>query len=78
MDVHTELKPEPWIVHLLGLISPILVIIGNVIGGIYTSMGVIFIWIICPFLDILFGKSSKPRPPRESGLPFEVLLWFME
>ncbi len=75
MEVHADLKPEPWIVHLLGLISPVLVISGNIIGGVYTSMGVIFIWIIGPFLDILFGKSAKPRPPRESGLPFEILLW---
>ena len=70
-----NLSPEPWVVHLLGLISPIIVITGNILGGIYTSMGVIFIWAICPLLDILLGKSSQPRPPRESGLPFEILLW---
>ena len=70
-----NLSPEPWAVHLLGLISPIIVITGNILGGIYTSMGVIFIWAICPLLDILLGKSSQPRPPRESGLPFEILLW---
>ena len=70
-----NLTPEPWVVHLFGLISPILVITGNILGGIYTAMGVIFIWTICPFLDIIFGKSPQPRPPRQSGLPFEILLW---
>mgnify|MGYP003314780846 CR=1 FL=1 len=26
-------------------------------------------------LDIVMGESNQPRPPRESGLPFEALLW---
>jgi alkane 1-monooxygenase len=75
MNEQTNLNPEPWIVHLLGLISPALVIAGNLVGGIYTAMGVVFIWVIGPFLDIILGKSSQSRPPRESGLPFEILLW---
>ena len=69
------LSPEPWALHLLGLISPILVISGNLLGGIYTAMGVIFIWGIGPILDVLLGKSKIARPPRDSGTPFEVLLW---
>ncbi|HJO42904.1 MAG TPA: fatty acid desaturase [Candidatus Thalassarchaeaceae archaeon] len=68
-------SPEPWPVHLLGLISPILVITGNLLGGVYTAMGVIFIWGIGPILDILMGKTENPHPPRESGTPFLVLLW---
>ena len=75
MNEQTNLNPEPWIVHLLGLISPALVIVGNLVGGAYTAMGVVFIWGIGPFLDIILGKSSQSRPPRESGLPFEILLW---
>ena len=69
------LSPEPWTLHLLGLISPILVISGNLLGGTYTAMGVIFIWGIGPILDVLLGKSKIARPPRDSGTPFEVLLW---
>ena len=75
MSEGAVLTPEPWQVHLLGLISPILVIIGNLIGGIYTAMGVIFIWVIGPILDIVMGETKVPRPPRESGTPFEILLW---
>ena len=47
MEVKT-LNPEPWALHLLGLISPFLVISGNILGGVYTAMGVIFIWGIGP------------------------------
>jgi len=71
----TTLAPEPWPVHLLGLISPILAISGNVLGGAYTLSGVLFIWVLGPILDILFGESEIPRPPRDSGIPFERLLW---
>ena len=71
----SELKPEAWGFHLLGLLSPLIVISGNIIGGFYTSMGVIFIWGIAPILDIILGETKNPRPPRESGLPFEILLW---
>jgi len=71
----TTLSPEPWSVHLLGLISPMLAIAGNVLGGAYTLSGVLFIWVLSPILDVLFGESESPRPPRESGTPFERLLW---
>ena len=70
-----ELSPEPWPVHLLGLISPGLAISGNILGGAYTLMGVVFIWGVGPLLDLAMGESTKPRPPRESGTPFEALLW---
>ena len=74
MEVKT-LNPEPWALHLLGLISPFLVISGNILGGVYTAMGVIFIWGIGPILDVLLGKSKIHRPARDSGTPFEILLW---
>jgi len=71
----SELSPEPWPVHLLGLISPALAISGNVLGGVYTMMGVVFVWVIGPLLDVVMGETKTPRPPRESGTPFEALLW---
>ena len=52
-----------------------LAISGNVLGGVYTLSGVLFIWVLSPILDVLFGESESPRPPRESGTPFERLLW---
>ena len=76
MDTATDqLTPEPWGFHLLGLISPTLVIAGNIMGGFYTLLGVIFIWVIGPILDIIMGKSKVARPPRDSGKPFILLLW---
>ena len=78
MSNQSELQPEPWTYHLLGLISPLLVISGNLLAvneSIYAAMGVIFIWVIGPILDIIMGESETPRPPRESGTPFIVLLW---
>ena len=78
MSDQVNLEPEPWAYHLLGLISPLLVISGNLLGvyePIYAAMGVIFIWGIAPVLDVIMGETEVPRPPRESGTPFEVLLW---
>ena len=75
MGSQSELEPEPWAYHLLGLISPLLVISGNLLGvyePIYAAMGVIFIWFVGPILDIVMGESEVPRPPRESGTPFIV------
>ena len=71
----TDLRPEPWALHLLGFVTPLTVITGNLLGGAYTVMGVVFVWFIGPILDILMGKSSKSRSPRDSGVPFETLLW---
>ena len=79
MGEKVQLKPEPWGFHLLGLITPFLVISGNILGvisnPIYVSMGVIFVWVVGPLLDIIMGESKTPKPPRESGTPFIVLLW---
>ena len=78
MSNQSELQPEPWTYHLLGLISPLLVISGNLLAvndPRYAAMGVIFIWVIGPILDVIMGESETPRPPRESGTPFIVLLW---
>ena len=70
-----DLSPEPWGYHLLGLISPSLVITGNLLGGAYTLLGVIFIWGVGPLLDITMGQSKTAKPPRDSGKPFIALLW---
>ena len=74
-----SLSPEPWAFHLLGLITPILAISGNILGVVedqsYVAMGVVFVWGVAPILDIVMGESKVARPPRESGTPFEVLLW---
>ena len=75
MTESADLRPEPWALHLLGLVTPVLVIGGNLLGGAYTVMGVVFVWAVGPVLDILMGESKEPRPPRASGLPFKVLLW---
>ena len=75
----SELRPEPWAFHLLGLISPLLAISGNILGVIedqvFVAMGVVFVWGVAPILDIVMGDSKVARPPRDSGTPFEVLLW---
>ena len=70
-----DLNPEPWALHLMGLINPLVVISGNLLGGFYTVMGVVLVWGIGPILDVLMGESKQARPPRESGVPFETLLW---
>ncbi len=70
-----DLNPEPWALHLMGLINPLVVISGNLLGGVYTVMGVALVWGIGPILDVLMGESKQARPPRESGVPFETLLW---
>ena len=74
-DVVEPPAPEPWPLHLLGLISPSLVIAGNLLGGVYTLLGVVFIWVVGPILDLVMGESKTIRPPRDSGTPFMTLLW---
>ena len=50
------LSPEPWVFHLLGLITPILAISGNILGVVenqaYVAMGVVFVWGVAPILDL--------------------------
>ncbi len=70
-----ELKPEPWGVHLLGLAPVSMVIAGNLAGGPWVLGGIIYILAIGPILDLAFGRATRPRPPRASGRPFEVLLY---
>ena len=72
----SELTPEPWPVHLLGLVNPMIVIAGNLLGGAYTMMGVVFVWGIGPILDIVMGETKQARPPRESGVPWSYQLTF--
>jgi alkane 1-monooxygenase len=71
----TGLRPEAWTWHLLGLITPLLVIAGNMSGGPYVAMGITFGLVVSPVLDLLFGRAPRPRPPRASGTPFEALLY---
>lgn len=75
MDEHKSLQPEPWPVHLAGLITPLLVITGNLLGGAYTLMGLVFVWLLCPILDLALGESKVSRPARNSGAPYTAILW---
>ena len=68
-------KPEPWPIYLLGLLNPVLVIVTNLIGGFWVVSGVFFMLGIGPILDLCLGKDSQPKPPRKSGLAFEILLY---
>ncbi|MBT3211529.1 MAG: hypothetical protein HN345_05910, partial [Planctomycetaceae bacterium] len=71
----TALRPEAWGWHLLGLINPLVVIAGNLLGGPFVAAGVIYMLGIGPFLDFFLGTSIRHRPARESGRPFEVMLY---
>ena len=70
-----SLRPEAWAWHLLGLINPLVVIGGNLAGGPWTAAGLLFMLGLGPLLDLLLGKAARPHPPRESGRPFERLLY---
>ncbi len=67
--------PEAWSWHLLGLINPLVVIVGNLAGGPWVGVGVVYMLGLGPLLDLALGKADRPRPPRESGRPFEALLY---
>ena len=71
----TSQQPESWAWHLLGLINPLLVITGNLLGGPWVATGVVYMLGLGPVLDLVLGKAARPRPPRESGRPFELLLF---
>ena len=72
----TASRPEAWGWHLLGLINPFVVIAGNLLGGWFTAAGVVYMLGIGPVLDVVLGKSDyHKRPSRDSGQPFEVMLF---
>ena len=68
-------RPEAWAWHLLGLVNPLIAVAGNLQGGAWTGMAMVFTFGVSPLLDVLFGRAKQPKPPRESGRPFEALLY---
>lgn len=67
--------PEAWTWHLLGLLTPILAASGNLAGGWWVLTGFVFVEVVGPVLDAALGAEEPARPPRESGTPYEVLLY---
>ena len=63
-----EHSSEFWVWHLLGLISPIVIISGNLIGDYWTLAGTILVLGIYPLLDFACGDSvpsrTNPTVPR--------------
>ena len=56
-----EDSSEFWVWHLLGLISPIVIISGNLIGDYWTLAGTILVLGIYPLLDFACGDSVPSR-----------------
>ncbi len=75
MSDRERLKPESWLWHLLGLINPLIVISSNLVGGYWVATGVIYMLVLGPLFDFLLGCAKRARPARESGRPFELLLF---
>ena len=72
MSEAAELSPEPWPVHLLGLITPLIVIASNILGveePMYVAAGVVFVWGIGPILDIVMASPKSPVPPENPVRP---------
>ena len=57
----TATRPEAWGWHLLGLINPVVVIAGNLLGGPFVTAGVIYMLGIGPMLDVCFAAASFAR-----------------
>ena len=72
---NTQLKPEPWGVHLCGLGPVLAVIVGNIVGELWVLAGLVYILGISPILDLALGRADQPRPARKSGRPFAILLY---
>lgn len=68
-------RPEAWGWHLLGLVNPLVVIGGNLLGGPWVAAGLVYMLGLGPLLDLLLGQAPHPRPPRASGRPFQALLY---
>ena len=75
MNDGKPLKPESWIWHLLGFVNPTIVIVGNLMGGYWVATNVIYMLGVGPLFDTLLGRARRPKPPRESGVPFELMLY---
>ena len=67
-------KPESWLPHLSGLILPLVIISGNLLGGWFTIAGVVLALGIYPILDVLLGSAKQRGAVPESGRGFEVIL----
>ena len=68
------MKPEPWVLHLFGLITPVVVVASLVIGDFWMISGTILVLGVYPLLDILFGERNKPAPSADNGAPYEAIL----
>ena len=68
------MKPEPWVLHLFGLITPVVVVASLVIGDFWMISGTILVLGVYPLLDILFGERNKPAPSADNGSPYEAIL----
>ena len=69
-----DVKPEPWLFHLFGLITPIVVVTSLLIGDFWMISGTVLVLGLYPILDFLFKERASPAPPAENGAPFEVIL----
>jgi len=67
-------RPESWLPHLAGLILPLVIISGNLLGGWFTIAGVVLALGIYPILDVLLGTAKIRGGIPTNGRPFELIL----
>ena len=68
-------RPTPFAPHLLGLINPGLVIVGNMVGGPAAAMGAVWMLGVGPVLDRALGSRPRTQGRPTSGRPFRSLLY---
>ena len=73
-QVDSSLKPESWAWHLLGFVTPAVVISGNLWGSAWTAAGAVLTLVVYPLLDGLSGENRPARPAPEKGTALEVML----
>jgi len=73
-DVVDGEKPESWLPHLTGLVLPLVVISGNLLGGWLTLSGIVLALGIYPILDVLLGEAKQRGAVPTDGRPFEIIL----
>ncbi len=62
-----------WLPHLIGLLTPIITIIGLLAGSWWMGATIFLALGVYPLLDIMFGNSSDTNP-LEEGKPFNAIL----
>ena len=64
---------QRWAPHLLGLVTPLVAILGIIIGGWWSGSVIVLLLILYPLLDVVFGNDDAGSRVNQ-GRAFDIIL----